>query len=733
MTLLKVWHKRFGQKGRGQKQSTPFEGFDSGWAMPLRACFLAVLGGDGVSVANSDSIASAHALRAMAAAMGNGLDIRNLAPSAVDPHLLPCIAILTDGGGVVVVDSQLASLTLLTSDGVKIVGRNDLDPHCKQMACILTNATQGTRLAHDEPLEDEHAFSDLSQTAVAPQTKRGFIYLIRSMLAAYPTTIMQLLLAAFISNVLMIALPLFIMTVYDRVIPHGALETLWALSLGVIIALAVDIGLRFVRSKLADAATMGTSVGLQNQLFCTLTQARVVKTPTAISDWTNTFRDIESAAALVPALVAGALIDMPFVILALLFVAYMAGPVVWAAVAGIVVFAVWAAANAAFMRRLGASEAKSHNARAELLTESVWLSRAIKAANAEDGRIGQFERLLVNLVPTGHALRLTSTMQPQVTMIIVQSVIVVSVILGVYQIMAGSMSIGALAATTLLVGRVLSPVGQLMMLVSRANQLSRPLNRIYNLLDLPSETAGDIAARRMVGGGRVDLSNVSFAFPDAHKPSLNNISLAIKPGEKIGIIGPSGSGKSTLLQLLVRFYDPTSGKYLIDGYDARQYAPKAVRSAFAYMPQEADLLDSTVHENIMIANPAASQKQLEIALITSGAADFLRNHPEGLSCKTGARGSRLSGGERQSVALARALIAPSCMLILDEPTSSMDNTTEARVIQSLQETCADRTVILSTHRLQALALVDRVIIMDQGRIVADGPRVEVLARLQKTA
>lgn len=726
--MQKFWQKLFGKRDHGLEPT-----FEPLWALPLRDCFLAILNVDGGNVTNSDTVLNAHALRTMAAAMGNGLDIRNLAPSAIDPILLPYIAIVPEKGGVVIIEASSTSLTLLTNDGIKKVLRSALDEHCRQIACILTTTTNASDPELNSEADAVGAEPSQAPIQATSASKHGFNHLIQLMLAAHPATIMLMLLAAVLSNVLMLALPLFIMTVYDRVIPHGALETLWALSLGVMIALLVDAGLRFVRSKLTDAATMGTSVSLQNQLFQTLTQSRVVKTPTATSDWTNTFRDIESAAALVPGLIAGALVDMPFVFLALLFVYFMAGPVVWAAVVGIIVFAVWAAANTAVMRKLGALESKSQNARAELLTESVWLSRAIKAANAEDGRIGMFERLLVNLVPTGHKLRLIANMQPQVTMIIVQIVIVFSVIIGVHQIVAGSMSIGALAATTLLVGRVLSPVGQLMMLISRANQLSRPLSRFFGLLDLPMETAGDVTAHRMVGAGRMELNNVTFNFPDSSKPSLNNIKLDIKPGEKIGIIGPSGCGKSTLLQLLIRFYDATSGKYLIDGYDARQYSAKAVRGAIAYMPQEADLLDATVHENIMMANPSASQKQLETALLTSGAAEFLRNHPEGLSCKTGPRGSRLSGGERQSVALARALISPSTVLILDEPTSSMDNTTEARVIQMLQQTCADKTLILSTHRLQALALVDRIIWMDQGRIMADGPRVEVLARLQKSA
>ncbi|NJS14127.1 MAG: hypothetical protein HC788_05305 [Sphingopyxis sp.] len=484
MRLQQYWHRV-----AGKRASALLQAFEPDWAMPLRDCLLALLGTEGIGANNTDTVPHVHALKALAATMDRGIDIRTLAPSSVDAPILPCIAIFAQGGGVIILDASPDCLTLFTSQDVKIVARTALDAECTQIACVLAAAPVDDE--HDTNTEAGRLSADIALAGKGGQ--HGFERLGRFMLARHSSALMQLVVAAIISNALMMALPLFVMTVYDRVIPHGALETLWALSLGVLVALAFDLGLRYVRTKLTDAATMGTTIELQDQLFRTLTQTRMARTPAAVSDWTNTFRDIDSATALLPGLFIGVLVDVPFVVLVLLLVHAMAGPAVWAAVAGILVFALWAAGNAVVMRRLGEIEAKAQSARSELLTESAWLARAIKAANAESNRIGRFETLLVNLVPTGHALRLIGAMQPQVTMILVQVVVVVSVIIGVHQIIAGSMSIGALAATTLLVGRVLMPIGQLMMLASRANQLSKPLSRVFSLIDLPRETAGDRA------------------------------------------------------------------------------------------------------------------------------------------------------------------------------------------------------------------------------------------------
>jgi ATP-binding cassette subfamily C protein LapB len=705
-----------------QRNKGPSQHFDPKWSMSLGECLLMIAEKPGDIKIASSAVPNIHALKALAATMDRGLDIRNFLASDIESHVLPLIAVLTNGRGVIILEKSSDAITLMTNDGIKIVSVDVLDVHARK-AVFLTGFNDSNELKEKNNLNNN---SDIAFGG----NLHSFLKLIKIVLSNNPSSHYLLIIAAVISNTLVIALPLFIMNVYDRVIPHGAIETLWALALGVVIALAIDTAVRYARAKLSDAVAIEVTFKLHKALFRAFIQSRVEKTPTGVAELANSFRDIESATALVPSLIVGCFVDVPFVIFILILVQSLSGPVVWAPVAGILFFAIWAWTNTVHFRHHGAKDAKIHSERSNLLAESTWLSRAIKAANAEEGRISRFEAISFALVPTGHILRLSTMMQPQITMIVVQLVIVFCVIIGVYQIIQGSMSVGALAATTLLVGRVLTPVGQLLMQASRASQLSRPLAHAFSLLDLPRELPGDVSANRLVNTGKIELINLSFTFQGSHRPSLEAINLKIRPGEKIGLIGRSGSGKSTLLQLLVRFLDGSSGQFLIDDFDARQYAPQAIRSAFAYMPQEADIFDGTVSENIMIGNPAASQDELEKALSASGARDFLRNLPEGLSCKTGVRGARLSGGERQSIALARALIAPSKLLILDEPTSSMDNTTEARVIEALKGSCKERTLILSTHRMQALGLVERVIWLEQGRIVADGPRAEVLGRLQ---
>lgn len=661
------------------------------------------------------------ALKTYAATLQKGLEFASRKPSKLRGADFPCLIVLDNGGGVVGLSRTGNTLKIFTSAGTQTISAKALDDIADRIGFM-------SPMANDETTaEDEN---DGPKSGLLG--KSGLVRLGRLVVANNKMAIGQIMMAAAVSNALMIALPLFIMTVYDRVIPHGAVETLWALAIGVLIALAADVAIRFVRAKLNDAASMGTSLMLQGRLFSRLTNARMAKTPTAMADWTNAFRDVDSATALVPGLIAGVLIDLPFVVLVLLLVQSMAGPVVWAPIVGIALFAVWTFTSAIVMRRTGAVDIKAQNARMEVLSESASLARTVKVVGAQPFRSASFQQLMAGAVPDTHRLRLFGSMQPQVTMMAVQAVIVISVIIGVFQIIDGMMTVGALAATTLLIGRILMPVGQLMMLIARAFQVSPSMDRVFHLLDLPQETAGDTEAQRTVQSGLIELTNVSYAFPNTATPSLSDISVSIKPGEKVALIGRSGSGKSTLLQLMVRLYDADSGRYLIDSHDARQFAPQTLRQSFAYMPQEAELFDGTVYQNLMIANPAATQVDIEAALVAAGASDFIRHHPEGLSCPTGARGARLSGGERQAVCLARTLLAPSRVVILDEPTASMDNTTEANVIKALRAGCADKTLIMATHRAQVLNLVDRVILMDGGRILADGPRHQVLAMLQKT-
>jgi ATP-binding cassette subfamily C protein LapB len=277
------------------------------------------------------------------------------------------------------------------------------------------------------------------------------------------------------------------------------------------------------------------------------------------------------------------------------------------------------------------------------------------------------------------------------------------------------------------------PISNLLSLLSKATQLSKSVENVFKLIDLPQEEAGDNSNSSGVKLGQIDLNQVSFTYPNNSTQCLKNVSFSINPGEKVGIIGRSGCGKSTLLQLLARFHDPDNGSYNIDHADSRQISPNDIRQAFAYMPQENELFEGSVRENICISNTKVSEEVFDKTVRISGVQDFIRRLPEGYSFNVGQRGERLSGGERQAVALARTLIKQPKLLILDEPTSAMDNTMEKAVISAIQKDLKESTLLLSTHRASVLSIVDRIIWMEQGRIIADGPRQEILDNLKRAS
>ncbi len=544
---------------------------------------------------------------------------------------------------------------------------------------------------------------------------------------------LQLLVAVAMSNLLMIALPLFIMTIYDRVIPHRAMETLWALSLGVLIALALDLVLRRIRLVLVDAVGLSAATRMQARLYRKLLHIRTAAAPKTAGALTSALKDIEGIALLLPALMAGVLVDMPFIVLVLILIYSIAGSVVWAPVGGIAIIAVATYLSHRKVTAAGAQELGMLHRKFNTLIETVSSLATIKATSAHRSLQAGWEKSVDEAVMPGHKARLHGSYSAQVTMIVVQGVIVFSVIIGVYRISAGTMSVGALAATTLLVGRVLSPVGQLMSLVVRAGHLTQSANLVGKLLDAPEERGGDTVHEAKLSEAKIACHNVSFTYEGAAVPALNDVSLTIEPGEKVGIVGRNGCGKSTLLQLLTRFYDPDTGTVTVDDTNALQIAPDVLRRSIALMGQDNQLFDATLHGNLIFGLDDVDEERFAQAIAVSGLADFVRNHSDGYSMKVGPRGERLSGGERQSVLLARTLMRPARVFMLDEPTSALDNSAEGHIVAGLRGHIGDATLIVATHRANVLNLVDRIIWMDKGRIIADGPRDEVLGRLKKAA
>ena len=539
--------------------------------------------------------------------------------------------------------------------------------------------------------------------------------------------------ATIISNMVMVVLPLYLKIIYDTVIPNSAIETLLALTIGVFIVFCVELGIRYVKLKLVDSIAIPVSSRLQADLLRSLNQSKLQYIPRNTASWHTAFKDLDMASSVVPNLMVAILIDIPFIALVLLLIYSIAGPVVFAPIVAIAGFAIWILAAQNILKKKGADEAALLNKKVDILSEIENLQTVTKAYNLQNGLNAKFERLLNNMVPHSHSMRMHLGMQGQATAMIVQFAIIFAVLIGVYQIVMSNMTVGAMAATTLLVGRVLLPAGNILVLSARFSQAYIALDYVMKLMALPKEVLTNSLEQKNISEGHVSLKNVNFCYEGSDIPVLKNISLEIKPGERVAIIGKSGCGKSTLLQLLSRIYEPTNGKYLIDQFDSAQFSHSEIRSNFVYMPQQTDLFEASIFDNIAKTRQNMSQDDVLSALKIAGGLEMIQNNPEGLGFNVGRNGQKLSGGERQSVGLARSIVNSSKMLLLDEPTSSMDNTTEAQVIRNLNEAIGSRSFIISTHRASLLQMVDRIILMDQGKIISDGPRETVLKKLQTAA
>ena len=534
--------------------------------------------------------------------------------------------------------------------------------------------------------------------------------------------------AAALANLFLLSVPIFSMAVYDRVIPHLAMETLWALAIGVGVALALDLAIRVVRMRLSDAVGLSVATSVQARLFSRILRARLGAVGAAGGGVQTSMREVEALAQLLPGLVASLAIDVPFFVASSLLLYGIAGSVAWIPLAGVALIALIQLAGE--VRGQQAAEAARLNAaQANLLLESVAGIETVKVANATRPMIRRWERLVDGAAFVGHAHRMHGAFALQAAGAISQAAVVIGMVLSVYQIGDGAMTIGALSAASMLIGRVMAPMTQLGAQLHRLLQILRSARTVEAILAADMEDSGDRTAARRPIQGRLAFKGVGFTYPGETSPALTGVDLSIAPGERVGLIGRAGSGKSTLLKLVLRLHTATEGALLLDGHDIRQAAPERVRRHFGFMRQDSAPFDDTLRNAICFGLDGVSEDAFERAVALAGVQAFAARHPAGYGMRVGPRGERLSGGERQSVMLARTLLGDPRALVLDEPTAAMDNAMEASIVRELGAALGDRTLIIATHRAPLLGLVDRLVWIEHGRIVADGPKAEILRKV----
>ena len=539
------------------------------------------------------------------------------------------------------------------------------------------------------------------------------------------------MLAALVVNLLALAVPLFTMNVYDRVIPNKAVPTLWVLAIGVVLALSFDFILRLARSQLVDEIGLRLDARYSQKLF-----EKVMNLPMAerqgstgafakrVSEYENV-RDFFASTSVV------LIVDIGFMLVFLALITVLAGLLVLVPLVGI---ALTLAAGFSLQKAMGraAVDAQADSSlQHSVLIESIAGIETLKAARAEGQMLGKWRRYASMSATTQERMRRLTAVAVNLASIAQQLMSVGLVIGGFYLFNDGKITMGAIIAIVMLAGRAMAPMGQFAFLVTRAKQATTTLASLQNMMEASDERHA--AARSIVPevrSGHIDMEKASFRYPGASRDSLSDIDLKIAPGERIGIIGRVASGKSTLGRVLCGLYAPTDGVMNVDGTDSRQFHPHQLREAFRFVGQDAELFSGTVRDNLMLGAARADDRQLIDAVVRSGADIFLSRDAAGFDLPVGERGSRLSGGQRSLLVLARALVTPSKLLFLDEPTGAMDTQTEHYFIDHLKTAlAAEQTLVVSTHRHNMLSICDRLIVIDAGRILADGPRDEVLGRL----
>jgi ATP-binding cassette subfamily C protein LapB len=638
---------------------------------------------------------------------------RDLASGNVD---LPAIVLLEDG-------SAVALLENIQGDGSLLA---------------LANAQLRGQALRKEDVRSVLSFTiisaDTTQSAVEGQTgamvRRHWL---ASTLLPFWRSYAQVALAALFINLLALATPLFMMNVYDRILPNDARATLWVLALGVAGAILFDVLLKTVRSALIDYAGRRADIRLSYLLFEKVLNSTLASRPMQTGDYASRVTQYEFVREFFTSNTISVLIDTIFVFVFLFVIYLVAG---WIVVIPAAAFLISLVIGLIGQHRIGRRVAAAANESAmkqSLLIETISTIETVKSLSAETTLLRKWHELSKRASLTSESIKQLSSSAANWTQFVQQMVSVVIIIAGAYEFSKGEMSSGAIVASVMLAGRAVAPLGQIAMTLSRLRQAILSLRILNTVMAQPEDRpTGTGFVSREIQSGSFAFQDVGFVYPGADQKVLSGLSFSVRPGERVGIIGRIGSGKTTIGRLLGGLYPPTTGALLIDGIDVRQYHPSTIRAAVAVASQSADLFSGSVKENLLLGRPDADDAEIIDVARRTGVDEFVSRHPRGYDMPVGERGSNLSGGQRQAMAIARLLLARPKIIFLDEPSGAMDLASERRLIAQLATAVGPgTTLVISTHRYSMLELVDRLVVLENGRVVADGPKKAVIEQLQK--
>ncbi len=541
------------------------------------------------------------------------------------------------------------------------------------------------------------------------------------------------ILASILINLFVLATPLFTMNVYDRVIPNNAQETLLVFTIGIVVVFVLDGLLKFFRAYFLEMAAKKSDVIMSSIIFEKVLDLKLENHPKSVGSFANNLKSFDSIRSFLTNATLSVLIDFPFSIIFLAVIFYIAGVMVFVPILIIFLILFY---SLLIRKPLQKSIESTYEAAAKkngILIESLQNIETIKTHNLSSNTQYNWEESTGEIASKSLKSKLISSSIPTITGLLIGLNTVLIIVIGVYQIQNFELTMGGLIAAMILSSRAIAPMGQIAGLISNYEDAKTSYKMIDDIVNQALERPDSKEfVRRENLKGNIEFRNVSFKYPNSQAYALKDVSFTIKEGEKVAFIGKIGSGKSTIAKLILKLYEPQEGSILIDGIDIAQIDPADLRKSIGYIPQDINLFRDTIKNNILCGNRFVDDERLIHCAKISTTDDFVKLNPLGYDMQIGERGLGLSGGQRQSVGLARALINDSKTYLFDEPTNAMDQNTEDMVLRNLKQSLENKNLILITQKMTMLHLVSKVIVMNEGQKVLEGEKQEVLKQLGMT-
>lgn len=657
-------------------------------------------------------------LRSIAQQLGMTLSVEAFDSKSITPWRLPVI-VQFENGDLAVVETLSSEddvgLVYCGEKGVK--SRLALDMLTKHAVGIFT--PRPARAVPDARV-DEY---------VKPYEKNWLKNIVLRDLKPYS----HIMLAALIANILALAGIIFTRQVYDRVIPAESYATLYVLFGGVVIALLFDFILRRIRVRVTDLLGKRADLRMSDKVFGHAMRIKNSQRPTSTGTFISQIRELERVRELLTSTTVTAFSDMPFFILFCFVFWYIAGSLVLVPIAAVVLMILPAILVQGQLKKLANESMRESSLRNAMLVESIQGMDDIKALQAEPRFQGQWNQYNAEVSDVNLRMRYITNSLSVWGHTIITGVFATVVLFGAPMVMSGDLTTGSLVAASILASRMLSPMSSLTQVLSKWQQAKVAADGLNNIMQRPTDYPEDQkSVHRPVVRGDYIFSNATFKYNDeASLPSLSISSLKIKAGERIAILGRNGAGKSTLLQACSGMLGPADGEVTLDGIRLSHIDPADVRRDVAFLSQSARLFHGSIRDNLLMAKPQASDQDLLEALEMTGAAEFIRRLPNGLDHGVLEGGLGLSGGQKQALLLSRSVLRNPNVLLLDEPTASLDEDSEKRIIQSLSRLPENKTLLVATHRVALLNIVERIIVVDNGRIIIDDTKDKVIEQLRR--